>query len=281
MAFPYPGDNGSTEDLVKYYFSRLYTTKEICGFLMLHHGILVIFSTIERIKRRLGLRRRQNQAPLLLVVQKIYELRAEGFTNLGYKSMWRLLNTHHNLTVSQENVRICMHLIDNTGVNLRRRHRLQRRSYYNNGPNYMIHIDGYDKLKPFGKAIHGAIDGYSRRILWLKAGCSNNNPRYIAKFYLDFIKDGQRVPRVIRAEAGTENVIVKDLQIALRFDHGDDMAGFNSFLTGRSTGTCVINVLKGCGEVFPNTLPCFGKIRLQTCVMSEFSTQQILYILNA
>ena len=251
MAFPYPGDNGPTEDFVKYYFSRLYTTKEICGFLMLQHGILVSFSTIERIKRRLGLRRRQNQAPLLLVVQKIYELRAEGFTNLGYKSMWRLLNTHHNLTVSQENVRICMHLIDNTGVNLRRRHRLQRRSYYNNGPNYMMHIDGYDKLKPFGIAIHGAIDGYSRRILWLKAGCSNNNPRYIAKFYLDFIKDGQRVPRVIRADAGTENVIVKDLQIALRYDHGDGMAGFNIVLTGSFTGNQRIERLwKSLSEYF-------------------------------
>ena len=29
----------------------------------------------------------------------------------------------------------------------------------------MWHIDGYDKLKPFDFAIHGAIDGYSRKIL--------------------------------------------------------------------------------------------------------------------
>ena len=38
-------------------------------------------------------------------------------------------------------------------------------------------IDGYDKLKPFGFAIHGAIDGYSWKILWLFVGSSNNDPK--------------------------------------------------------------------------------------------------------
>ena len=28
-------------------------------------------------------------------------------------------------------------------------------------PNFLWHCDGYDKLKPFGIAIHGCIDGYS------------------------------------------------------------------------------------------------------------------------
>ena len=27
------------------------------------------------------------------------------------------------------------------------------------GPNFSWHCDGYDKLKPFGIAIHGCIDG--------------------------------------------------------------------------------------------------------------------------
>ncbi|CAC5369865.1 unnamed protein product [Mytilus coruscus] len=219
--YPYPGDDASTEDLVKYYFCCLYTTREICGFLMLCHGISVSMSTIERIKRRLGLHRRQNHTPRFLVQEMILELRSEGYANLGYRSMWRLLNTHYNLTVTQETVRLCLRAIDSVGVD---------------GPNYLIHIDGYDKLKSYGIAIHGAIDGYSRRILWLKAGPSNNNPRYIAKFYLNFVKESRRIPRVVRADAGTENVILRDLQIALRFGHGDAMSGLRSFSTGRSTG---------------------------------------------
>ncbi len=28
------------------------------------------------------------------------------------------------------------------------------------GPNQVWHIDGYDKLTPFGLSIHGCIDGY-------------------------------------------------------------------------------------------------------------------------
>lgn len=32
--------------------------------------------------------------------------------------------------------------------------------YNAKGPNYSWHTDGYDKLKPYGIAIHGCIDGY-------------------------------------------------------------------------------------------------------------------------
>ena len=48
----------------------------------------------------------------------------------------------------------------------------------------MWHLDGFDKLKPFRFAIHSAIDGYSRRILGLKVGQTNNDPRLIASCYL-------------------------------------------------------------------------------------------------
>ena len=37
------------------------------------------------------------------------------------------------------------------------------------------------KLKPYGIAIHGCIDGFSRKILWLVAGHTNNNPRHVAR----------------------------------------------------------------------------------------------------
>ncbi len=50
-------------------------------------------------------------------------------------------------------------LFDPEGVESRKRRILQRRIYRNPGPNFAIHIDGYDKLKAYGFAIHGAIDG--------------------------------------------------------------------------------------------------------------------------
>ena len=42
----------------------------------------------------------------------------------------------------------------------------------------------YVKLKPFAIAIRGAIDGYSRKILWLKASNTNNNPPVVARYYI-------------------------------------------------------------------------------------------------
>ena len=36
------------------------------------------------------------------------------------------------------------------------------------GPGALWHSDGNDKLKRYGFPIHGAMDGYSRKLLWLK-----------------------------------------------------------------------------------------------------------------
>ena len=70
--------------------------------------------------------------------------------------------------------------LDPDGTKLRKAHRLKRRSYVNRGHNDSWHMDGYDKLKAFGFAIHGAIDGFSRKILWLEVARSNNSPDNIA-----------------------------------------------------------------------------------------------------
>lgn len=232
----YPGDDATLDDYVRYYYSFLYTTQEIIGFLLFAHNVIVSPSTIERVKRRLGLRRRDRRTSIDNVLQTITQLHSNGYNNLGYRAMWRLLTTRLDMSVTQDTVRLCLRALDEEGVTQRQRHRLHRRAYVNNGPNYLVHVDGYDKLKPYGIAIHGAIDGYSRKILWLKAGPSNNNPRYIARFYLNMIKDRQCIPRLIRSDAGTENVILKDLQTSLRFFHNDEMSGVKSFLVGRSSG---------------------------------------------
>lgn len=63
-----------------------------------------------------------------------------------------------------------------------------KRQYRTKGPNHLWHIDGYDKLKPFGFCVHGAIDGYSRRIMWLEVGPSNNDPSIIAQYFVDCVR---------------------------------------------------------------------------------------------
>ena len=81
-------------------------------------------------------------------------------------------------------MRELLKILDPEGVELRGRCSLKRRQYRKKGPNYLWHIKGYDKLKPFGFCIHGAIDGFSRNILWLDVGPTNNDPSVIVSTLL-------------------------------------------------------------------------------------------------
>ncbi|CAC5385793.1 unnamed protein product [Mytilus coruscus] len=130
----------------------------------------------------------------------------------------------------------------------------------------------------FGIAINGAIDGFSRKVLWLKAGNTNYNPRYIAGLYLDFIKRYHRLPRVIRADGGSENVTTKLLQMAFRYNHNDRQSGTNSFITGRSTSNQELNVY---GVALALGAFNFGGICSDTCEIMEFCEKQTQFILKA
>lgn len=110
----------------------------------------------------------------------------------------------------------------------------RQRLYSVQGPNYMWHLDGYDKLKLFGFAIHGAIDGYSRRILWLNVGPSNNDPRLIASYYLSCVQQIRGVPMIMRGDRGTGNLYVAGIQCFLCRNSCDAFSGNDSLMYGRS-----------------------------------------------
>ena len=85
----------------------------------------------------------------------------------GYRSMWHTLQ-REGYMVPRQTVEDLLKELDPEGCRIRRAKRLRRRVYVNPGPNYCWHLDGYDKLKPFGFPIHGCIDGFSRKMLWLQ-----------------------------------------------------------------------------------------------------------------
>jgi len=126
--------------------------------------------------------------------------------------MHHLLRNKYSLVIPKETVRHALRTLDPEGVKRRLGHRLKRRQYCAQGPNYIWHLDGYDKIKPFGFCIHGAIDGYSRKILWLEVGSSNNNPRIVAKYFINCIKELSGAPRTIRGDCGTENGNISSIQ---------------------------------------------------------------------
>ena len=95
---------------------------------------------------------------------------------------------------------------------LRLARRLHRRTYLASGPNYVWHIDGNDKIKPYGFGISGCIDGFSRYIIWLKIYSTNKDPSLIGGYYYEALREFSGCPKLIRIDAGTENGTLKTLQ---------------------------------------------------------------------
>ena len=67
--------------------------------------------------------------------------------------------------------------------------------------------------KPFGFAIHGAIDVFSRRTLWIEVCPSNNNPRIITRYFLDTVRKWGSWLQVYRCDVSTDNTKIEELQV--------------------------------------------------------------------
>jgi hypothetical protein len=71
--------------------------------------------------------------------------------------------------------------------------------------------------------------------MWLNAYYTNSDPKIIGGYYLEVVESLGGCPRLVRGDAGTENIYVRDIQRFLRLDNDDAMAGYNSYMEGRST----------------------------------------------
>ena len=224
-------------ELITSYFQQGITNLEMLEFLKLH-GIEMSLSTLKRRLYRLEVRRRlpPHEQISQETIEPIIEHELAGSKcNVGYRKMWKHITTKYGVSVKREMVRKCLLKLDPEGVDSRRNRRLRRRAYSSLGPNHIWHIDGHDKLKPFGFSVHGCIDGFSRRLIWLEVGPTNKNPEVIAKYYLDAVLQTGGVPQKIRSDDGNENSSVEALQIFLRSQHNDEYSGLASFAIGTST----------------------------------------------
>ncbi|KAF7645689.1 hypothetical protein LDENG_00200030 [Lucifuga dentata] len=101
-----------------------------------------------------------------------------------------------------------MHILaelDPVRIRQRSTHRFVCRGCFADGPNQALHVDGYNKLKPFDVAISGCIDGFSRKVMWLKSGSSNNGPGVIARHYMQCVSEFGLLPMCLQTDYGAEN----------------------------------------------------------------------------
>ena len=127
--------------------------------------------------------------------------------------MTEIISLKYRVNISKEHVRKALVNIDPEGVSMRKKKTIKRREYKTNGPFDVFHIDENGKLKSFGFAIHGCIDGYNRKLIYFFVSTTNNDPLVVANFYLKAITNLERAPNTLRMDLGTENVYCEELLV--------------------------------------------------------------------
>ena len=140
--------------------------------------------TLKRRLKVLGLNKNHATASAA-VIKQIIEREKEGPPMLrGYRSMWKKLRTTYKIIVPRDSVMEILREADPFRSNKRRSRNLEKHCNHSNGPNKTWHVDGSDKLKPYWFPIHGCVDGFPRKIIWLKVCRTNNDPKIPASFYI-------------------------------------------------------------------------------------------------
>ena len=152
----------SNERLISHYFYSGLPYIEMLSFLSTYHGIILSMRQLHRVLRKLKLYRRHQHCPINNVILFIQSEIKGSCSSIGYRAMHQKLR-QANYVVDRETDRLILKTLDPVSVESRKSHKLIRRQYSSPGPNFTWHIDGYDKLKPYGFAIHGVIDGYSKK----------------------------------------------------------------------------------------------------------------------
>lgn len=96
-------------------------------------------------------------------------------------------------------------------------------------PNALWHIDGYHKLIRWRYVIHGAIDGYSGLIVYLKLASDNRSDTVLNTFLQAVDQFG--LPSRVRMDKGGENIGVATFMV----EHPERGPNRGSAIVGRST----------------------------------------------
>ena len=126
--------------------------------------------------------------------------------NRGEKITMGYLNSSNGIFVRRQQLRDSILRVDPEGRLDRRSIKHKRGVYHSEGLNHTWHCDGNHKLVKSKMVIHGCIDGFSRKIMYLCA-TDNNLSKTVADLFIGAsISHG--VPYRIRQDYGSENVKV-------------------------------------------------------------------------
>ena len=180
------------------------------------------------------------------IVSEIYK----DFPNCGIRRMKGFLCAR-GIYLQWERVRSALWRIDPNGILLRsiQLNLIHRRQYHVPGPLSLWHLDGNHKLIRWGFVIHGCIDGYSRRIMFIKAS-TNNKATTVHHHFIEAVSTFG-LPQRVRGDQGVENVDVAWYM----FTHPERGPDRGSFIAGKSCHNQRIerlwrDVFHGCTFIF-------------------------------
>ena len=123
-------------------------------------------------------------------------------------------------------LRNAIHRVDHISTVTQKRSVVRRRIYSVPHPNYIWHIDGHHKLIRWHFVIHGAVDGFSRTITYLKCADNNRATTVLDLFYKAVPRFS--LPNYVRSDNRGENVGIWKCMI---LSHSND---YSHVLTGSS-----------------------------------------------
>ncbi|XP_028679625.2 uncharacterized protein LOC114668155 [Erpetoichthys calabaricus] len=223
--------------IIRNLFEQGYTQKEMVKVIEVFGGGKISDRQLRRLLHKMKLFRRSNDRPKKEIFAAVESELKKWPPMKGVRAMYRRVRDFRGIRPCYRNdVHEVMRQLDARGLHRRQpgNRKILRCQYSTKGPNHTWHIDGNDKLRFYGIWIHLCIDGYSRRVIWLHAGTSNRNPRFIARYFLDAVETENGCPRLVRADRGCENSLVAIIQMSFRYRHHDSLAGVNSFRYGKS-----------------------------------------------
>ena len=151
------------------------------------------------------------------------------------------------LKVQRDRIRASLTRVDPHNTALRWACVITRRVYSVPGPNALWHIDGNHALIRWKFVVHGCIDGFSRRIMYLL--CADNNRAATVSSVFEKAAEEFGWPSRVRGDHGGENSTVAAMMVEMRGE------GRGSFIEGPSTRNQRIERLWH--EVFRCVYSCF------------------------
>ncbi|KAK2853351.1 hypothetical protein Q5P01_006012 [Channa striata] len=210
------------EPFIELYFELGLKYKDIKSVLSSKHNFHISERHLKRILRARGYSRHKAYFDLADMVDFIRNQLQNSGQLHGYRWMY-VKCRKHRLRVRKDDVSLVLKELDPRGVSLRQARRLRRRNYFSKGPNFIWHLDSYDKLKPYGICVNGCIDGFSRKIIWLNAYTTNSDPKLFGGYYMESVQRLGGCPRVVRGDLRNREWLCQRL------------SAFSPYLEGAST----------------------------------------------